>query len=586
MNDLFSSAEDKGGDAARPWVCFTGPRRRVLLALAGAAIVLAIVGCTAALMKQGTTYETHRLEQGWSTADRQAYYHTAQGTEIMPYAWFLYLEKAGSTEWFRSNENIAGYGLLPDRNLLNNPDGLPVGVTRDVDGETGRAFFGLTCAACHTGQINYQGASVRIDGGSGPLDLTSFVKDMFLALGVTWLDSEKFDRFARNVLAGGYTEDAKAALHKQVGEQLKLVIHDDVVAERLHLYPVREGFGRQDALGRGGNNGFSKLNIDSDLQVADAPVSYPAVWDAIGWNWVQYNASIRQPLGRNIGEVLGVGGIAVLHGDKKDLYKSTVNILALDQIETLLHKLKAPAWPEDVLGPIDQEKALRGRALFQEYCFRCHGARVDKATGNYLVRVIPLDLIGTDPRQALNIAKHMIDPGDLREPGDKDRIPATEALRRITENVAQRKFRELGVPQDVQDRMRAGKPNDWGYHYDDGKPGPVGYRAHLLTAIWATPPYLHNGSVRNMYELLSPAEERSATFYTGNLEYDPVRMGYRSEAYEGAFLFDSALPGNSNAGHEFRTAPPHTGGVIGRTLTSDERFELIEYLKTRETSYP
>jgi mono/diheme cytochrome c family protein len=586
MNDLLSSADDKIRDRALPPDRFLWPRARVAVALACAALLLAAVGCTTALLKQDTTYETRHLEQGWPVADRQSFYHTAQGTEIIPYSWFLYLEKPGSNELFRSNENVAGYGLFPDRNLLGNPDGLPVGVTKDVDGETGRAYFGLTCAACHTGQINYQGASVRIDGGSGMLDLTSFVKDMFLSLGFTLVDAEKFDRFARNVLGDRYSADTKAALHKQVGEQLKNVIHDDVVAVRLHLYPVRDGFGRQDALGRGGNNGFSKIGIDSNLQVSDAPVSYPALWDAIGWDWVQYNSSIRQPLARNIGEVLGVGGVAVLHGDRKDLYKSTVNVLALDHIETLLHSLKAPAWPAEVLGPIDQEKAQRGKALFRENCSRCHRTRMDEATGDYVSRVIPLEVIGTDPRQALNIVKHMIDPGDLREPGDPERIPATEALRRITENVAQRKFRELGVPQDVQDRMRAGKPNLWGYRNADGSPGTVGYRAHLLTAIWATPPYLHNGSVPNMYELLSPVQERSATFYTGNLEYDPVKMGYRSEAFPGAFLFDTTLAGNSNAGHEFRTAPAGTPGVIGRTLSSDERLAVIEFLKTRVTPGP
>jgi len=581
MNDLLSSTEDRGRDGTPFPGRFAGTRGKVLVALACAALVIAVVGCTTALLRQDTTYETRHLEQGWSVTDRQSYYHTAQGTEIIPYSWFLYLEKPGSTELFRSNENVAGYGLFPDRNLLGNPDGLPVGVTRDVDGETGRAYFGLTCAACHTGQINYQGASVRIDGGSGRLDLTNFVKDMFLALGFTMLDAEKFDRFARNVLRDGYSADSKAALHDQVDEKLKTVVHEDLVALRLHLYPVQDGFGRQDALGRGGNNGFTKIGKDSNLQVSDAPVSYPAVWDAIGWDWVQYNSSIRQPLARNIGEVLGVGGIAVLHGDRKDLYKSSVNVLALDRIETLLHTLRAPAWPGDVLGPIDQEKARRGRALFQENCVRCHEPQWDKASGDYISTVIPLETIGTDPRQALNIAKHMIDPGDLREPGDPEMIPATEALRRITENVAQRKLRELGVPQDVQDRMRAGKPNLWGYRNADGSPGTVGYRAHILTAIWATPPYLHNGSVPNMYELLSPLKDRSPVFYTGNLEYDPVKMGYRSGEFPGAFLFDTSLAGNSNAGHEFRDAPAGTPGVVGRALGSDERLAIIEFLKTR-----
>jgi hypothetical protein len=587
MNDLLSSAEHGGRDCTDSAGRFAGTRARVLVALACSALVLAVAGCTKTLLRQDSTYETRHLEQGWSVADRQSFYHTAQGTQILPYSWFLNLEKPLSHELFRSNENIAGYGLFPDRTLIGNPDGLPIGVTRDVDDEKGRVYFGLTCAACHTGQINYRGASVRIDGGSGMLDLTRFVKDMFLALGFTLVDPVKFDRFAKNVLGDGYSSEGKAALHHEVAEQLKKVVHEDMMALRLHLYPVQDGFGRQDALGRGGNNGFIKIGKESNLQVSDAPVSYPAVWDAIGWDWVQYNSSIRQPLARNIGEVLGVGGTAVLQimpgEDKKDLYKSSVNILALDRIETLLHELKPPAWPADVLGTIDPEKARRGRALFQENCSGCHAPRRDKASGDYLSRVIPLDTIGTDRRQAENIVSHMIDPGDLREPGDPPKIPATEALRRITENVAQRRFQDLGVKQDVQDRMRAGKPNQWGYTFPDGSPGTVGYRAHTLTAIWATPPYLHNGSVPNIYELLSPVKDRSPTFYTGNLEYDPVKMGYQSSKIPGAFLFDTSLAGNTNTGHEFRDAPDGAPGVIGRALSNDERLEIIEYLKTRVT---
>ena len=112
---------------------------------------------------------------------------------------------------------------------------------------------------------------------------------------------------------------------------------------------------------------------------------------------------------------------------------------------------------------------------------------------------------------------------------------------------------------------------------------PLGYPARPLDGYWCTGPFLHNGSVRTLYELLSPVEERARTFWIGTREFDPFLVGFRNDAVEGAFLFDTSLEGNSNAGHEFRNAPPNTPGVIGPQLTHDERLDLIEYLKVIAT---
>jgi hypothetical protein len=94
---------------------------------------------------------------------------------------------------------------------------------------------------------------------------------------------------------------------------------------------------------------------------------------------------------------------------------------------------------------------------------------------------------------------------------------------------------------------------------------------------------LHNGSVRTLYQLLSPVSERSKTFWFGTREFDPVDVGFRNDKVPGAFLFDTSLPGNSNAGHEFRNAPPNTPGVIGPYLTREQRYDIIEYLKVLDS---
>ena len=88
-------------------------------------------------------------------------------------------------------------------------------------------------------------------------------------------------------------------------------------------------------------------------------------------------------------------------------------------------------------------------------------------------------------------------------------------------------------------------------HRDNDRRAPLAYNARPLNGIWATPPYLHNGSVPNLYLLLSPAGERPAKFYLGSREFDPVHVGYSFEKFPGAFAFDTAIRGNHNTGHEF-----------------------------------
>jgi hypothetical protein len=105
------------------------------------------------------------------------------------------------------------------------------------------------------------------------------------------------------------------------------------------------------------------------------------------------------------------------------------------------------------------------------------------------------------------------------------------------------------------------------------------YRARPLDGIWATAPYLHNGSVPNLYFMLSPASERPRRIYLGNRQFDPKEVGFEYAEFDGTFLLDTTKPGNSNEGHEFRDGP--TGkGVIGPAFTDEQRWQLIEYLKT------
>ena len=123
-----------------------------------------------------------------------------------------------------------------------------------------------------------------------------------------------------------------------------------------------------------------------------------------------------------------------------------------------------------------------------------------------------------------------------------------------------------------------------------------GYKPRPLEGVWATPPFLHNGSVPTLYDLLSPVEERPTTFYLGTREFDPAKVGYVTKpAFPGAggFWFDTRKAGNRNIGHEFRKGyvpfddkkpaeAQYQGGVIGPELTPQERKDLVEYLKVHQ----
>ncbi|HVJ82337.1 MAG TPA: di-heme-cytochrome C peroxidase, partial [Planctomycetia bacterium] len=93
------------------------------------------------------------------------------------------------------------------------------------------------------------------------------------------------------------------------------------------------------------------------------------------------------------------------------------------------------------------------------------------------------------------------------------------------------------------------------------------FKSRPLNGVWATAPYLHNGSVRTLADLLKPAALRAKTFHVGSREFDPECVGFQDDP---AFpVFDTTLPGNSNAGHEF-----------GAALAEEERRDLLEYLKS------
>lgn len=591
------------------------------------------------------------LEQNWSQEQRQWFHHANQGAQtfFVPVEWFMALEQPGFSLFgepalISDTEFLARLGFIPDEVNQYNKAGLPVGFAVDygaTDPLSGERInsIGLTCAACHTGHMTYKGTSIRYDGGPAMVGLDRLMSVLFLSMLETNYGKFRFERFAARVLKEQDTAENRSALKKEFSKRFMMLIKHTFAAikaqkekailddiehgrESKILHDIAniikknleqtEGFGRTDALNRIGNQVFSLgVNRPENFVPVNAPVSFPFIWSSSWFTWVQYDASIMQPMVRNAGEALGVGALLNLNAAHPNNFASSVQVKNLFIIEELLSGseapfdarqftgLKAPQWPEDILGDIDGSKAKAGAKLYQQYCQHCHLPPVDSSAfwdekywsatnqaGTRLLDLplIPVEEIGTDPGQANVLAERTVDTTGMGI--DTEVFVGPECTpKQITEGKNESFAFSLGaVVQEALDHWY--KTHDISVEQQQTMNGarinclraPRAYKARPLNGIWATAPYLHNGSVPNLYALLSPVDERPETFYVGNLEFDPVNVGYETASETGLFLFDTSKNGNSNKGHEFNSKQGK--GVIGPLLSKEDRYALIEFLKT------
>ena len=503
------------------------------------------------------------LPQGWTTAEREIWWNSPQGSRIVPYDWFLKLERTDGAGLFAAPEHLAGYGYLASSVNGVNPDGLPIGFSRERDRAEG-LWLGMTCAACHVGSVTREGKSVLIEGAGSMADTVAFDRDLSAALAATASDDARFGRFAERL---GTLENDRAALRERFAK---------VTAERLAFTamnkpPHENGPGRVDALGVIMNAlASTALDKPGNARAPDAPVRLPWVWNSSFYGRVQYNGSISNaglgPVLRNIGQTLGVYGTVDV--SKPGLgYPSSVSVADLEKLEALLRKLESPKWPVDVLGPIDAARAEQGAAVFTQACAGCHAAREKDANGLVPVPLVALDQVGTDPRAARNFMTRPAETGVLEGRPIAvfggapfgPRAGAATIVGHVSTAVATQ------VPRE---RLQAGL-NAYRSAIAANPARLDAYKAVPLAGVWAGAPYLHNGSVASLQQLLTTPGERAAKFTVGGRDYDPAVVGYPADVAGAGYVLDTALPGNSNVGHEY-----------GTTLPAGEKASLLEYLKT------
>jgi hypothetical protein len=354
-----------------------------------------------------------------------------------------------------------------------------------------------------------------------------------------------------------------------------------------------DGYGRNDAFGVGRIELFGATA--GNAVPPDAPVSFPHTWGMAYTGWLQWGANTNSVMERNIGQALGVGAV-VDPGD----WSSSVNVVNLNRMEHLTYKLKAPAWPA-AFPAVDAAKAERGRQRFTEYCAGCHEEWTSRgAMRDY--KLFALSRVGTDPNTALNYEKNVMATvtrpetdgncapvvGTDGQPIVATRtgpVPFPAAALGIIVNVKARAYRDLGLTDEqtrqLENQDERGAPTFRAPLLDhqcwDDTRGRKVYRAKTLVGIWATAPYLHNGSVPTIYDLLQPAARRPVAFTTGQHEQDPVKLGIQTDESKirrppgwKPFTLDTRLHGNWNTGHEWEFYPQ---------LDDEQRYEIIEFLK-------
>jgi mono/diheme cytochrome c family protein len=374
---------------------------------------------------------------------------------------------------------------------------------------------GLNCSVCHTAALRESEAAERrvvLGMPAHQLDLLSYFKFIF--------DCAGDGRFTvENMMA---EIDARANLDPVERTIYKIAIpraRQEILRLRGRASFMLEhpsGAGRIDTFTPYKAVQFNFTHTD-DFSVGNA--DFPSIWnqqprEGMFLHWDGNNDSVFE---RNISAAIGAGATPV-----------SLDLPRMQRVRDWIWTLPPPKYP----WAIDQALAARGAPLYKQYCAECHGMPENQFKGGKVGTVVPIEMIGTD-----------------RERYDSYSLDLT------------------------QNQYTLGSGTSWRFtHFRKSN----GYANMPLDGVWARGPYLHNGSVPTLRDLLDPPDKRPKSFYRGNDVYDPKKVGFVVDrpASNGRTLtpYDTKTRGNGNGGH--------TGKAYGVDLPDADKDALVEYLKT------
>ena len=332
-------------------------------------------------------------------------------------------------------------------------------------------------------------------------------------------------------------------------------------------------------------------------------------------------------------------------------FRSSINLFNLYRLESRLRDLESPEWPfclndkheyylpastQNPLRPsdpnycgkdkrFDEARRASGERIYIDRCQACHTV-IDRTAWDRIVvaHMSDVDRIGTDPAMAENSTKHNGKSGNFKDTYQatdaghvvvKEDAPVVQILTSATKGVIATPDADKWWPRRMvewvyslvmsfaDNTIKASVKS--GDYNPDTTAQPYAslhaYKGRSLNGIWATAPYLHNGSVPTLWDLLRPAAERPKSFKVGAREFDPDKVGFKSEGYDGTQFNTDSQRGNLNTGHdhycstERRVQDREAAKSLSKetivaaakappdkdcTLTEQQRQDLIEYLRS------
>jgi len=510
-----------------------------------------------------------------------------------------------------------------ERNLSQ--DGLALGMVKDKSQLDNINYLGLTCAGCHTSSITYGSNNYFVEGGQANADVARFLNELADALEANRNNSSKYNRWRsrfKSYVRSNRDYGAKTISTWFINQYIdKAIDYVRGFADRNHQQVVN-GPARLDAIGSILNQlHVSHANESESLaKPLTAPVSFPYIWNVAELECVQTNCISNNPLARNIGEVLGVFGYVDV--DESALIDNTIEMLGqqlglnslfnttakvdnMYALERTLNKMNPPKWPSS-FPSLDPQLIADGEALYNANCTSCHVNTSDgidaseltapNSIGKQFIKIGRQHYteVGTDPAFAEDYGTRKEKSGvmgtviSIAAPDSVDPetgIPFGEyfpetfnglvLLGAATDVIIDDHFKTLGFKLNAyatypelssSDAVEALKAEYVAGQVDRGDITPTSYRAKPLDGIAFTGPFLHNGSVRTLEDMLKSPQDRPTSFYTGTTEYDVVGAGYMNG---GDFLLDTTIRGNGKEGH-----------VNGTGLSNSDKTALLEYLKS------
>jgi mono/diheme cytochrome c family protein len=556
----------------------------LLLALALPALALAPPALAATAPAAAPVVD---LQQGWRPEEAELYNHTSEGTNLAPLELALKLPDP-TRPGHRFLEDLEQrYGFIPSPPSERNPHGLPVGLAIDPRPQRfgDRTYLGLTCAVCHTRELRAQPLARRggaqevrlpVHGGPALVNLPAFNNDFYGAFAALLDDEGAFSGYAAEVLGPEAGSEALAGLRQEITDLLGPVQATRQVIAAMGVEQPDFGPGNLNALSQGNYNnvglvawltsrGLMQPSGEKPLPIGFAgTVNFPPVWFSPHDDWAQWFAEIHHQGSRNWVQSVSSSPVrpprqaAAL---KEGAIVASVDFDGIEAIQEALNRLRTPRWPEAVFGALDRPRVDEGRQLFGQHCASCHVSSPGTANAvGRRFRQRRAFAVGTDP-----LAYEQFAAGaEARAAGLTRLSEAILKLRRA--QLLQRFNNDATLVANTELFDSKGLPNRFGLARDYNGAEGAAYWAPPLEGVFATSPYLHNGSVRTLGDLLTPPEQRPSRFRTGTNLYDPQQLGLRDE---GPFTYDTAEPGKGAGGHPF-----------GTDLPQAQKQALLEYLKS------